>query len=192
MAKKSNLPYVVNGYAQVEANRLTYMVNGEMESQAPAVDYTTGNPIPMLENGMFLILSAVTALTPAAAAAACPFGRMAILPGEGDAADEAWMVYSEKKIYDERGGYVDWAALSSESVDTWIYPRLVKIHPGDAYTTNCINELAVALNDILYVGDDGYLTKTAGKNTSLCFKVTKVYTMPNGDPGVQLVAENYR
>ena len=174
MAKKSALPFVVNGYAQVEANRLTAMVNGEMESQAPAIDGAVGYAIQQpIENGMFLILNPIDALTPASTVAACPFGRMAQEPKYGAAEDTAYMVYNEKKIYDEREGYHDYVMDWRTSQDSFCYPRLFKITVGDVYTTNCINETGVALNDYLYVGNDGYLTKTKATNESICFRVTK-------------------
>lgn len=186
MAKKSSLPFVVNGYAQVEANRLTYMINGEMESQAPAYDPAEADrKMKLIENGMFLCLMAD-------GAGISPMGRIAVLPGGMMASDEPWMVYSEKKLYDEREGYVDWAADANKSVDGWIYPRLVKLHPGDVYTTNCINEASVAVGTSLYIGDDGYLSATKGTNEVFMFVVDKVYTMPDGEPGVKLHVENFR
>lgn len=185
MAKKSALAYVVNGWAQVEANRLTYMVNGEMESQAPAYDAAeTDGKMKLIENGRFLCIQADTFNV-------SPLGRVAVAPGAAAATNEAWMVYSEKKLYDEREGYVDWVADSEKSVDGWIYPRLVKIHPGDVFTTNAIDEAAVAVGDKLYISDDGYLVAAKETNTTLMFVVDKVYTMPDGQPGVKLHAENF-
>jgi len=48
--------------------------------------------------------------------------------------------------------------------DTRMVPRLYKTDLGDIFTTNTVKETTLAVGDILVVGDDGYLTKTAGSN----------------------------
>ena len=174
-------------YGQVEANRLTGIVDGIMESQAPAfTDAEATTPIAELENGMFLCVIADNDGTHS------PMGRIAVLPGEAPATSVPYLVYSEKKLYDERLGYSDFVDKASTKVDGKLYPRLVGLTPdSDVYTTNTINETSgsLAQGDVLYIGDDGYLTKTAGTNTTYQFVVTKVYTMPDGQPGVKLMAQ---
>ena len=67
-------------------------------------------------------------------------------------------------------------------------PRLFKTNVGDIFTTNTINEATLILGDELVVGDDGYLTKTAGDNAgTMKWQVVKVYTMPDGQPGVKIM-----
>ena len=67
-------------------------------------------------------------------------------------------------------------------------PRVFKTNIGDIFTTNTINEATVALGDELVVGDDGYLTKTAGDNAgTMKWQVVKVYTMPDGQPGAKIM-----
>ena len=57
----------------------------------------------------------------------------------------------------------------------------------DIMTTNTINEEELSVGDILVVGDDGYLTKTAGANAgNMKWVVSKVYTMPDNQPGVKV------
>lgn len=187
MAKKSALAYVQEGYAQVEPNRLTAMVNGEMESQAPAIKGDgSGKGIELLENGMFLCIVAD-------GAGVSPMGRIAVLPGGAGATDEAYLVFNERKVYDEREMARDYAMVADKFIDGLPFPRLFKITAGDVFTTNCIaDDVVPAVGIPLYVGDDGYLTATPATNTSVRFLITKVYTMPDGEPGVKLVADNYR
>ena len=86
---------------------------------------------------------------------------------------------------------------------TTMVPRVLKTNVGDIYTTNCLKETAVALGDLLYVGTNGILSKT--KNTAeveadesqgilktaasgeMAWQVVKVYTMPDGQPGVKIM-----
>lgn len=173
-------------YGQVEANRLTGIVDGKIEAQAPAYEDTGATtPIAELENGMFLCVIADTSET-------SPMGRIAVLPGVAPETAKPYLVYSEKKIYDERLGYADFVDKAETKVDGLLYPRLIGMNPDvDIFTTNTINAApgSLKVNDILYVGDDGYLTKTAGVNTVYQFTVVRVYTMPDGQEGVKLMSQ---
>ena len=65
-------------------------------------------------------------------------------------------------------------------------PRLMKTHIGDIYTTNCIGEESVALGDELSPrAADGILSKSG--DGSIVWRVVKVYTMPDHQPGVKLM-----
>ena len=67
-------------------------------------------------------------------------------------------------------------------------PRLVKTNIGDIFTTNTVNEETLAVEDELVVGDDGYLTKTAGsKAGTMKWQVAKVYTLPDRQKAVKIV-----
>ena len=67
-------------------------------------------------------------------------------------------------------------------------PRLLKTNVGDIFTTNTIAAETVGLGDELVVGDDGYLTKTAGNNAgTMKWQVVKVYTMPDGQKGAKIM-----
>ena len=71
---------------------------------------------------------------------------------------------------------------------TTMVPRVFKTNIGDIYTTNCVNETELAVADELVVGDDGYLTKTAGENAgTMKWQVVKVYTMPDRQKGVKIM-----
>ena len=59
---------------------------------------------------------------------------------------------------------------------------------GDIFTTNTVAEAALAVGDELVIGDDGYLTKTAGENAgTMKWQVVKVYTMPDGQKGAKIM-----
>ena len=66
-------------------------------------------------------------------------------------------------------------------------PRCLKTDVMDLMTLNTINEEELSVGDTLVVGDDGYLTKTAGTNAGdMKWLVVKVYTMPDNQPGVKV------
>ena len=67
-------------------------------------------------------------------------------------------------------------------------PRLLKTNIGDIFTTNTIKDANVTLGATLVVGDDGYLTATAGNNAgTMKWQVVKVYTMPDGQKGAKIM-----
>ena len=71
---------------------------------------------------------------------------------------------------------------------TVMVPRVFKTNVGDIYTTNCVNETELKVTDELVVGDDGYLTKTAGENAGdMKWQVVKVYTMPDRQKAVKIM-----
>lgn len=65
-------------------------------------------------------------------------------------------------------------------------PRLMKTHIGDIFTTNMIADEDVAVEDRLSPrAADGILSKSG--DGSIIWQVVKVYTMPDGQPGVKLM-----
>ena len=65
-------------------------------------------------------------------------------------------------------------------------PRLMKTHIGDIFTTNMIADEDVAVEDTLSPrAADGILSKSG--DGSIVWQVVKVYTMPDGQPGVKLM-----
>lgn len=194
--------FVERGYGQVEANRLSGITFGNIEAQAPAYMKDAAGafkPIPELENGMFLCVIADTS----EALAGAGLGRIAVLPGDVPADQEEtctpYLVYSERKQYDEREMYCDFVDKAADKVDGLLFPKLIGMTPdSDVYTTNTLNNAkhtasvpTVAVGDVFYVGDDGYLTKTAAKNKVYCFEVSKVYTMPDNQTGIKLQCKRY-
>lgn len=71
---------------------------------------------------------------------------------------------------------------------TTMVPRVFKTNIGDILTTNTVNETELAVGDVLYVGDDGYLTKTAGTNAGdMQWQVAKVYTLADRQKAVKIM-----
>lgn len=185
--------YVERGYGQVEPNRLSGITFGNIEAQAPAFEDAEGEtPIAELENGMFLCVIADKNNKG-------PLGRIAVLPGKAPATATPYLVFSEKKIYDERLGYSDFVDRAADKVDGLLFPRLVGITPDSCvFTTNTIGGedadaetlvTTLEVGTVLYIGDDGYLGTEKGTNTMYQFEVSKVYTMPDGQRGVKLQAK---
>lgn len=73
---------------------------------------------------------------------------------------------------------------------TTMVPRLLKTDLGDTFTTNCVKMDAgasITKGDILTVDTDGYLKKNASPTAGeMQWQVTRVYNMPDLQPGVKL------
>ena len=163
------------GFGQVEPNHLSAQTNGQIYAQLPADEDLT-----ILENGMFLKYNY--------AAGKCD------LEGQGE-----WMlVMNEIKNYDPRKqGLKYYAMKAADFMNGEIVPRLLKTSVGDIFTTNTFGAntsdsaevagLTLSVTDKLTVDDQtGYL-KAAGQNdTEFIWQVVKVYTMPDGQPGVKI------
>lgn len=152
------------GFGQVEPNHLTGIVDGSIYAQLPAAEELG----EVLEQGRF---------------AKYDYAKGEVnLTGEGP-----WlMIYNEEKLYDERyQSHKDFAMQKSRYVGGVMTPRLIEIPVNDIFTTNTITAkkdgLDLNVGDKLEIGADGYLTAGDGD-----FQVVKVYTMPDGQPGVKL------
>lgn len=69
-----------------------------------------------------------------------------------------------------------------------MFPRLIKTEVGDIITTNTIKDASVDAKDFLTVGADGILA-VSGQTlpaSGMAWQVVKVYTMPDGQPGVKI------
>lgn len=194
-AKLSKAKMVKWGYGQVEPNHLSAKRTGQIYAQLPAA-----NTITVLENGMF---------------AKYDYAKGVVDFDTEDGSGEWMLVYNEVKIYEDRQTEADFAMVA-DNYSAYVYnaagdlmkgvsrqagpdygydltsatkmvPRLLKTNVGDIFTTNTINEDSVDVADKLYIGDDGYLTKTQGTDTnSPVWTVVKVYTMPDGQPGAKI------
>ena len=184
----SGARFVKYGYGQVEDNHLSAPRNGQVYGQLPAAA-----DINVLENGMFVKYD---------------YAKGVCTLPSGDGQGPIMMVLNEIKLYRDYEVDADFAMIKENYAaaiynaagtampeNTTMVPRVFKMSVGDIYTTNCVNETALSVNNILVVGDDGYLEKapTAGNGTTNTettkgpqFQVVKVYTMPDGQPGVKL------
>lgn len=144
-------------FGQVEPNHLSAQRTGQIYAQLPSAI--------QLENGMFAKYDYEA-------------GKVN-LTGDGE-----WLlVYNEVKVYDSRESYNDFVMPAGG------VPRLFKTNVGDIYTTNTfatgvtIGEIEVG--DEFEPGSDGYLDEK-GESPEMIWKAVKVYTMPDGLPGVKL------
>jgi hypothetical protein len=176
------------GFGQVEPNHLSGIVTGQILAMLPVDTETMGN---IIENGRFAKYDYAT-------------GKVNLTgPGE-------WMlIYNEEKLYDERlQSHKDFAMIADNYTDKEIVPRLISTVLGDIFTTNTFGQskgknspiklgtdltkdfdvegISVEVGDKLYVGADGYLA-ASGDEKGPVFQVVKVYTMPDGQPGVKLM-----
>ena len=172
-----NADYVKYGYGQVEPNHLSEQRTGQIWAQLPAKA-----DIELLENGQFAKYDYANGVVD--------------FDGEGE-----WlMVFNEIKVYNDRDTDADFAMKKDNYVarvyssngtkmpaDTTMVPRLIKVNVGDIWTTNTVKETELAVGDKLTPGAaDGYLAKAGADAADYVVKVVKVYTMPDGQPGVKL------
>ena len=163
------------GFGQVEPNHLSAQTNGQVYAQLPA-----STVFNILENGMFLKYDY--------AAGECD------LTGEGE-----WMlVMNEIKLYDQRAQALkDYAMKRDDFMNGEIVPRLLRTEIGDIYTTNTfgantspsstVSGASLSVGDLLKVNTStGYLTPATTADSGMLWQVAKVYTMPDGQPGVKI------
>ena len=82
----------------------------------------------------------------------------------------------------------DYASPKGMPTGTKMVPRVLKTNVGDIFTTNTIAETTLALGNVLVVGDDGYLTKTAGTNAgTMKWEVVKIYDLGDHQKAVKLM-----
>ena len=169
MAKLSNCAFVERGYGQVEPNHLSAQRTSQIYAQLPMAA-----SVEVLENGQFAKYNYADGVVDFA--------------GEGE-----WMlVYNAVKIYDDKETEADYAMKAVKDatgpiigVLTDRVPRLFKTNVGDIFTTNTINETELEVNDVLYVGNDGYLAKAV--NGDMKWQVVKVYDLADGQKAAKIM-----
>ena len=166
------------GYGQIEANHLSARRKGKIYAQLPA-DKT----IDVLENGQFVKYNYAEGVVK--------------FTGDGP-----WMlVFNEPKVYGSRETNADFA-MKREDYAAYVYnaandampegtvmvPRVMNTDRGDIYTTNMVGEESLVKGDKLAPNAKGILDKASGATATECvWQVAKVYTMPDGQPGVKLI-----
>lgn len=214
--KLSAAAYVERGYGQVEPNHLSAQRNGQIYAQLPAdaaieklengqfvkYDYANGvtnftgagewmlvfNEVKIYRdyetNADFAMIKdnyAASVYSPSGTVANTYQARD--YSGIATAADP-YEVDSTNNPFANLLTYHE-TLMPEGSVMT---PRVFKTMIGDIYTTNCVNEETLAVNDELVVGDDGYLTKTAGENAgTMKWQVVKVYNLPDRQKAVKIM-----
>ena len=182
MAKKSlsQAKFVKLGYGVIEPNHLSARRNGKIYAQLPA-----DKSIEVLENGQFVKYDYANGVVN--------------FTGEGP-----WMlVFNEPKVYESRETNADFA-MKREDYAAYVYnaandampegtvmvPRVMNTDRGDIYTTNMVGEESLTVGDKLAPNPEakGILDKASGATATECvWQVAKVYTMPDGQPGVKLI-----
>lgn len=213
----SKATYVTRGYGQVEPNHLSAQRTGQIYAQLPAVstidvlengqfvkyDYPNGlvnftgkgewmlvyNEIKLYRDYMdyndFALIKtdyAAQVYSPidgvgSTTANSRDYGDVVTPadPFEVDSTDDPFIIEQFK-------------APKMMPTGTTMVPRVFKTNIGDIFTTNTVKEEDLAVGDILYVGDDGYLTKTAGTNSgTMQWQVAKVYTLADRQPAVKIM-----
>ena len=164
------------GFGQVEPNHLSMQRTGQIHAQLPAAEAIT-----QLENGQFAKYD-------------IPNGEVNFT-GVG----EWYMVFNEVKLYGDTYNetYKDYAMRAENFTDKEMTPRLVKLNIGDLYTTNCVGGagsyrqeyagIALKEGDKLTPDSNGFLNTDGADSADYVLTVVKVYTMPDGQPGVKLM-----
>ena len=176
--KLSQAAFVKLGYGQIEANHLSARRNGKIYAQLPA-DKT----IDVLENGQFVKYDYAKGVVN--------------FTGEGP-----WMlVFNEPKVYGSRETNADFA-MKREDYAAYVYnaandampegtvmvPRVMNTDAGDIMTINLVDEETLTKGDKLAPNAKGILDKASAQSATECvWQVAKVYTMPDGQPGVKLI-----
>ena len=161
------------GYGQVEFNKVTAQVTKEIISTMPA-----DSTIDAVEMGMFMVPDYTN-------------GVMKFPAAEGDA---AYIINNEIKNYEVRKARKDFriesVAGSAHFVAQSAIPRAFKMHVGDTFHTNLIEDFdeSTAKGTQFVTNTNGILKKTTDASTaSMVFEVVKVSTMPDGQLAAKLV-----
>lgn len=164
--KLSKADYVTYGYGQVEPNHLSAQRTGQIYAQLPMdIEH-----IDVLENGQFAYYDYAS-------------GKVTVASGAG----EQMLVFNEVKVYEDYKQDSDYAMTKDGDN---IVPRLFKTNVGDIFTTNTIKTTpeSVEIGNVLHIGADGYLTDNGSADEgAMIWQIVKVYTMPDGQPGVKIV-----
>ena len=161
-------------YGQVEPNHLSGQATKEIYAQLPAeID---------VQNGMFLCYNQAE-------------GKITV---PSATSMEPMLAFSEVKVYGARETEADFYIPANSDV----YPRFIKTKVGDTITTNVVSKTGAAgaivvadtddlpaAKDVLVVAANGTLVPEGDAlavYTAMQWTVVKVYTMPDGTPGIKI------
>jgi hypothetical protein len=211
----SKAAYVDHGYAQVEPNHLSAQYTGQIYAQLPAdaaidvlengqfvkYDYNAGrvnftgagewmlvyNEVKLYRDGQDECEFAMVKRNYAAKVYSPSTGILTddaksrdyssiVAPADPyslDATEDPFHIYNRNEV-----------ALMPEN--TTMVPRVLKTNIGDIFTTNCIAVKTPTLETVLAPNAQGILD-TAPEGAEMKWQVVKVYTMPDGQPGVKIM-----
>lgn len=183
------------GYGQVEPNHLSAQRTGQIYAQLPADDSIT-----LLENGQFVKYDYENEKVDFTGE-----GEWMMVFNEVKLYDdwrESYKDFAMEKDNYTPGTYTNTSNQQvpvehGVSTKGQMVPRVIKTNVGDIYTTNCLgmagaknattNGIDVEVGTELTPSNTGYLNVTNdADNESMVWKVVKVYTMPDNQPGVKL------
>lgn len=160
----------IKKYAQVELNNVAFRRDGRIEAQCKLNEDQFAE-VPA-ENGMILMVDKA---------------KNEVIKPNADSYLPYALHYSSEHMYDERANSLKDFALFPGT----FLPRMGYLAEGDLFTTNCISIDSGKWEDVkdtLYgiPSTDGSINIVADPGEArLVLKVVKVYTMPNGEPGVK-------
>ena len=203
------------GYGQVEPNHLSGIVEGRIYAQLPAgtaSSATTTKTVGEDQNAQTYTTTTIT-ITPIAQLEQGQFAKYDYATGvvNFNGAGDFMLVYNEEKLYDERKqSHKDFVYKAADFTDKMMYPRLIATEVGDIITTNTIYAPNTSNTAEVTIGDDtelvvgtylqpststGFLEVLKSDNTvatsltgvsGMVWKIVKVYTMPDGQPGFKI------
>lgn len=213
----SNATYVERGYGQVEPNHLSAQRTSQIYAQLPAAagidmlengqfvkyDYANGVVNYTGAGEWMLVYNPVKVYREFAGEADFAmikknYAAHVYSPIDGTGA-EAYQSLNYKDTITPADPYevdstdnpytnVRYTTPALMPTDSTMVPRVFKTNVGDIFTTNTIKETTLKETDVLVVGDDGYLTKTAGENAGdMKWQVVKVYNLPDRQKAVKIM-----
>ena len=193
-----------NGYGQVEPNQLSAQKTGQIYASLP-LDAN----VKVLQNGEFMYYDYKTSTVTADATV----GEPMLVFNEIKLYEPQWQTsYKDFAMIRVGDNYVT-SRLATEAYGDGaenvgaadanhteygyrmdgIAPRLFKTNVGDIYTTNMVKVgtgIEYAVGDLLTPVKDAtsntLVLEAATGNTGMLWQVAKVYTMPDGQPGLKI------
>lgn len=193
-----------NGYGQVEPNQLSAQKTGQIYASLPL-----DSSVNVLQNGEFMFYDYKTGTVTADAT----IGEPMLVFNEIKLYEPYWQtsykdfamirvgdnyVTSRKatEAYGENSDKQQAATINPAHTEygyrmDGIAPRLFKTNVGDIYTTNMVKTgVEYSVGDLLTPVKDAtsntMVLETAAGTEKMLWQVAKVYTMPDGQPGLKL------
>ena len=191
-----------NGYGQVEPNQLSAQKTGQIYASLPL-----DSSVNVLQNGEFMFYDYKTGTVTADATV----GEPMLVFNEIKLYEPYWQtsykdfamirvgdnyVTSRKATEAYGDGSTNVGAPDANHTEygyrmDGIAPRLLKTNVGDIYTTNMVKTgVEYSVGDLLTPVKDAtsntLVLETAAGSEKMLWQVAKVYTMPDGQPGLKL------
>lgn len=191
-----------NGYGQVEPNQLSAQKTGQIYASLPL-----DSSVNVLQNGEFMFYDYKTGTVTADAT----IGEPMLVFNEIKLYEPYWQtsykdfamirvgdnyVTSRKATEAYGDGSTNVGAPDANHTEygyrmNGIAPRLFKTNVGDIYTTNMVKTgVEYSVGDLLTPVKDAtsntLVLETAAGTEKMLWQVAKVYTMPDGQPGLKL------